>query len=206
MKCSYAALFELSQQSEVGVSLYSRKVLIQQQAQAVMPKWLRFLRGVIDSEDIPLNLSRELLQNSMLIKSLVLLSFLNYCIFIILIMVVFYIFRLSILYILDWFNFKIDMLIYVHATFYFLPCWTEVIDLSWFIFHSSSKIKRTIIGRIIKYLQEQQIREPDKYKEFYADYGIYLREGVVASEEQSVRVRHISRFLIALHLRLTNYR
>ena len=72
-----AAMFELSQQADVTVSLYSRKVLIQQKAQSVLPKWLRFMRGVIDSEDIPLNLSRELLQNSSLIRwrlSLVLLS------------------------------------------------------------------------------------------------------------------------------------
>ena len=65
-------MFELSQQADVTVSLYSRKVLIQQKAQSVLPKWLRFMRGVIDSEDIPLNLSRELLQNSALIRCLLL--------------------------------------------------------------------------------------------------------------------------------------
>ena len=53
-----------------GVSLYSRKVLIQHKAAHVVPKWMRFLRGVIDSEDIPLNISRELLQNNQLIAKL----------------------------------------------------------------------------------------------------------------------------------------
>lgn len=50
-----------------GVSLYSRKVLIKNKIENILPKWMRFIKGVIDSEDIPLNLSRELLQNSALI-------------------------------------------------------------------------------------------------------------------------------------------
>ena len=55
---------------ELGVSLYSRKILIQSKAQKILPEWLRFVRGVVDSEDIPLNLSRELLQDSALIQKL----------------------------------------------------------------------------------------------------------------------------------------
>jgi len=55
---------------EHGVSLYCRKVMIQSKAEKILPDWLRFMRGVVDSEDIPLNLSRELLQDSALIKKL----------------------------------------------------------------------------------------------------------------------------------------
>lgn len=55
---------------EEGVSLYSKKVLIQAKAQNILPTWLRFVKGVVDSEDIPLNLSRELLQDSALIKKI----------------------------------------------------------------------------------------------------------------------------------------
>ncbi|KAK7794537.1 hypothetical protein R5R35_009660 [Gryllus longicercus] len=63
-------LFEMSRETDVGVALYSRKVLIKSKADNVLPKWLRFVKGVVDSEDIPLNLSRELLQNSALIRKL----------------------------------------------------------------------------------------------------------------------------------------
>ncbi|KAL0272837.1 UNVERIFIED_CONTAM: hypothetical protein PYX00_005661 [Menopon gallinae] len=63
-------LFQLSRESDSGVALYCRKVLIQSKAESLLPKWLRFIKGVVDSEDIPLNLSRELLQNSALIAKL----------------------------------------------------------------------------------------------------------------------------------------
>eukprot|EP00026_Physarum_polycephalum_P003159 Phypoly_transcript_03168.p1 GENE.Phypoly_transcript_03168~~Phypoly_transcript_03168.p1 ORF type:complete len:678 (+),score=120.90 Phypoly_transcript_03168:43-2076(+) len=55
---------------EPGVSLYSRKVLIQAKAKGLLPDWLRFVKGVVDSEDIPLNLSREHMQDSTLITKL----------------------------------------------------------------------------------------------------------------------------------------
>ena len=53
-----------------GVSLYCKKVLIQEKSQAVLPEWLRFLRGVIDSEELPLNISRETMQDSALVGKL----------------------------------------------------------------------------------------------------------------------------------------
>lgn len=63
-------LFEMSRDGTTGVALYTRKVLIQSKTEHLLPKWLRFIKGVVDSEDIPLNLSRELLQNSNLIRKL----------------------------------------------------------------------------------------------------------------------------------------
>ncbi len=46
----------------------SRKVLIQPKCASILPEWLRFMQGVVDSEDIPLNISRENMQDSALIK------------------------------------------------------------------------------------------------------------------------------------------
>ncbi|KAH0632086.1 hypothetical protein JD844_020149 [Phrynosoma platyrhinos] len=64
------SMFDVSRELGSSVALYSRKVLILSKATDILPKWLRFLKGVVDSEDIPLNLSRELLQESTLIRKL----------------------------------------------------------------------------------------------------------------------------------------
>jgi hypothetical protein len=44
------------------------QVLIKAQADNILPEWMRFFKGVIDSEDLPLNISRENLQDSALIE------------------------------------------------------------------------------------------------------------------------------------------
>jgi molecular chaperone HtpG len=51
---------------EPNVDLYCKKVLIQHRAKHLFPEWCRFLRGVVDSEDLPLNISRETMQDSAL--------------------------------------------------------------------------------------------------------------------------------------------
>ncbi|NNC90337.1 MAG: molecular chaperone HtpG [Akkermansiaceae bacterium] len=53
-----------------GVALYCHKVLIDQHPEGLLPEWLRFLKGVIDSEDLPLNISRESMQDSALVRKL----------------------------------------------------------------------------------------------------------------------------------------
>jgi len=55
---------------EPGVSLYSRKVLIASKSSEILPEWLRFLKGVVDSEDLPLSISREKAQDTRLIGKL----------------------------------------------------------------------------------------------------------------------------------------
>lgn len=57
-------------QMEPGVALYCKKVLIDPHPPKLLPEWMRFLRGVIDSEDLPLNISRESMQDSALVRKL----------------------------------------------------------------------------------------------------------------------------------------
>ncbi|XP_017081595.2 heat shock protein 75 kDa, mitochondrial [Drosophila eugracilis] len=106
-------LFEMSRDGNTGVALYTRKVLIQSKTEHLLPKWLRFVKGVVDSEDIPLNLSRELLQNSSLIR----------------------------------------------------------------------KLSSVISTRVIRFLQERSKKQPDEYDAFYRDYGLFLKEGIVTSND-----------------------
>ncbi|KAJ9599042.1 hypothetical protein L9F63_010499, partial [Diploptera punctata] len=107
-------LFELSRDTEMGVALYSRKVLIKNKTDNILPKWLRFVKGVVDSEDIPLNLSRELLQNSALIR----------------------------------------------------------------------KLRTVLTNRILRFLHDQSTKNPKEYDKFYKDYGMFLKEGIVTTNEQ----------------------
>jgi HSP90 family molecular chaperone len=53
-----------------GVSLYCRKVLIQRNAPGIVPRYLRFMRGIVDCEDVPLNIGREALQDASIVRRL----------------------------------------------------------------------------------------------------------------------------------------
>lgn len=55
---------------EPGVALYCKNVLIDAKPDNLLPEWLRFLRGVIDSADLPLNISRESMQDSSLVQKI----------------------------------------------------------------------------------------------------------------------------------------
>jgi molecular chaperone HtpG len=92
---------------EPAVSLYCRKVLIDAAPKDLLPEWLRFLKGVVDSEDLPLNISRETMQDKALIE----------------------------------------------------------------------KLNKVITKRFLKFLDEEATQRPDVYTKFYADFGIFLKEG-----------------------------
>jgi len=56
------------QKFEGGLDLYVRRVLIAKQAPELLPEYLRFCRGVVDTEDLPLNISRETLQENVILR------------------------------------------------------------------------------------------------------------------------------------------
>jgi len=78
-KCEYIQLLYLPSKAPFdlwdrehrhGVKLYVRRVFIMDDAEQLLPAYLRFVRGVIDSADLPLNVSREILQESRDVKSI----------------------------------------------------------------------------------------------------------------------------------------
>ena len=106
---------------EPGVHLYSRKVLIQPRAEKLLPEWMRFLKGVVDSEDLPLNISRESMQDSMLMR----------------------------------------------------------------------KLNTVLSKRVIKFLQQQAKDDEAKYRDFFREFGQYIKEGVYsdfASKEEAAKL------------------
>lgn len=59
-----------SPRKEPGLKLYARKVLIEEYSRSLLPEYLNFVQGVVDSEDLPLNVSRESIQATRVIASL----------------------------------------------------------------------------------------------------------------------------------------
>ena len=67
---SKAPMDMFNREKAAGVKLYVKRVFIMDDAQALMPTYLRFVKGVVDSSDLPLNVSRELLQESRAVKAI----------------------------------------------------------------------------------------------------------------------------------------
>ena len=107
-----------------AVSLYCRKVLIDAAPKDLLPEWLRFLKGVIDSEDLPLNISRETLQDRQLIE----------------------------------------------------------------------KLNKIVTGRFLKFLEEEAKNRADGYKEFYQQFGIFLKEGAAMDFTHRAALAKLLRF------------
>jgi len=55
---------------EIGISLHSRRVMVKKHADGVIPKWLHWMKGIVDCEDMPMNISRESMQDTRLMEKL----------------------------------------------------------------------------------------------------------------------------------------
>lgn len=67
---SKAPMDLFNRDKKAGLKLYVKRVFIMDDAEALMPSYLRFIKGVVDSADLPLNVSRELLQESRDVKAI----------------------------------------------------------------------------------------------------------------------------------------
>jgi molecular chaperone HtpG len=94
--------------AECGLRLYAKRVMIMERCEDILPRYLRFIKGVVDSADLPLNISRQTLQQDR------------------------------------------------HIT----------------------QIRKWITKKVLDTLQELQEEEPEKYLEFYGQFGRALKEGV----------------------------
>ena len=109
---------------EASVSLYCRKVLIDAKPKDILPEWLRFMKGVIDSEDLPLNISRETMQDRSLIE----------------------------------------------------------------------KLNKVVTKRFLKFLADEAEARPETYNEFYAEFGIFLKEGAAMDYTHKEQLTKLLRF------------
>ncbi|MFO7168545.1 MAG: molecular chaperone HtpG [Chloroflexota bacterium] len=105
----------IERRTEGKIQLYSRKVLIQEEAKDLLPSYFRFVEGVVDSEDLPLNVSREMVQNV---------------------------------------GTKNDS--------------SPVLQ----------RIKKSLTGRLTKELAELATKDPEKYKTFWSEFGLFIKEGI----------------------------
>ena len=114
----------LGLKQDYGLRLYSRKIRIQDRNKDLLPGYLRFIEGVVDSEDIPLNVSREMVQSSRVL----------------------------------------------------------------------SKIKSLLSRKTLNALAEMAEKEPEKYKEFWQEFGIFIKEGVTTEFKDQEKLVPLLRF------------
>jgi HSP90 family molecular chaperone len=118
-----------SLRKEDGVKLYSRNILIDEYNQDLLPEYLRFVQGVVDSEDLPLNVSRETIQSTGLM----------------------------------------------------------------------TRLKKVLTNQVIKDLEGLAGKEPEKYLEFWHEFGGYLKQGVAMNPTEAAQLYPLLRFKTTRH-------
>jgi len=111
---SSAEMNPLSPRKEPGLKLYARKVLIDEYNKALLPEYLQFVQGVVDSEDLPLNVSRESVRADRIMANL----------------------------------------------------------------------KKTLSNKILSELKTMAAKETDKYLDIYAEFGRFIKQGLVMSPQE----------------------
>jgi len=104
--------------AETGLRLYAKRVMIMEHCEELLPRYLRFIKGVVDSADLPLNISRQTLQQDRHI----------------------------------------------------------------------AQIRKWITKKVLDTLEDLQDKEPDKYLEFYGQFGRALKEGVASDYDNKERL------------------
>lgn len=103
---------------KAGLQLYVRRVLISHECEELLPQYLRFVKGVVDSSDLPLNVSREMLQHNPVL----------------------------------------------------------------------TRIRKNLVNRILKSLEEMKTEEYGEYTQFFEEFGSILKEGINADFENRSRI------------------
>ena len=124
---SERAMFSL--RKEDGLKLYSRNILIDEYNKDLLPEYLRFMQGVVDSEDLPLNVSRETIQSTTGLMA---------------------------------------------------------------------RLKKVLTNQVIKDLEALAGKEPEKYREFWQEFGGYLKQGVAMAPAEADPLYPLLRFKTSL--------
>jgi len=114
---------------EDGLKLYSRNILIDEYNRDLLPEYLRFVQGVVDSEDLPLNVSRETIQSTGLM----------------------------------------------------------------------ARLKKVLTNQVFKDLEGLASKEPEKYLEFWQEFGGFLKQGVAMAAAEADQLHALLRFRTTLH-------
>jgi molecular chaperone HtpG len=114
----------LGMAQESGLRLYSRKILIQRNNKDLLPDYLRFVEGVVDSEDLPLNVSREMVQSNPVMRHL----------------------------------------------------------------------RKALTNRVLKEVRTMAEKEPEKYAQFWDEFGVFLKEGVATEPGNQESLADLLRF------------